>query len=387
MQPNHDGAERAVEHLRRITFTAAVVLSLAVLSLAVLAAPVPAGAETPPLLNWGEVVPTFHPGLDTSDANICTSGSHRCVESVLRTMARDLRKLARSCDHNAIFQLGYMRTTEAYYESSQIPGFYADVPWMHHYDAVFAEYYLGPQRAWTRGDLAGVPPVWQEAYAAADGQELTAVGNFLMGMNAHINRDLPFVLADIGLTAADGRSRKPDHEKVNEFLNQVGDDLSPEMAARFDPTWDTNPDDDVFSGLAVQQVIQEWRERAWTNAYLMAYAPAPIPELVAQGIETSSAELARTIRSAMTATPEQRDSRNAWCAEHWDDWDGGDGVYFDGQEEPVVTAPSFAPVVAIADLVELDALGVRVDVSPALGITVTLVGPLDDALVTDAPLL
>jgi hypothetical protein len=338
-----------------------------------------AGATTPPLLNWGEIVPTFHPGLDPSSSNVCTAGSHRCVESILRTMARDLHKLARTCDHDAIFQLGYMRTTEAYYESSQIPGFYADVPWMHHYDATFAEYYLAPQRAWARGDLAAVPPAWQEAFAAAAGEELTATGNFLMGMNAHINRDLPFVLRDIGLTAPDGSSRKPDHERVNEFLNQVGDDLTPEMVARFDPTFDSSDDDDLFTGLAIQQVIQEWRERAWANAWLMAHAPAPIPDLVAEGIETAAAQIAVQIRGAMTATPEQTAARNAWCAVHWDDWDGGDGTFFDGQEEPVVAAPSFAPVLATTDLSTLEALGVRVDVSPALGISATLVEPTPTA--------
>jgi hypothetical protein len=336
-------------------------------------------AQTPPLVNWGEVVPTFHPGLDPSSSNICTSGSHRCVESVLRAMSREFHQLARRCDHKAIFQLGYLRTTEAYYESSQIPGFYADVPWMHHYDAVFAEYYLAPQRSWARGDAAAVPPAWREAFAAAEGRELSAVGDFLMGMNAHINRDLPLVLAEIGLTAPDGSSRKPDHERVNAFLNQVGDDLSPEMAARFDPTWDTSADDDLFTGLAVQQVIQEWRERAWTAAWMMAYAPAPIPDLVRQAVETGAAEIARDIRAATAVTPEEAAARDAWCAEHWDDWAGGDGTFFDGEAEPAVGAatvsPVLAPVAATTDLAALAALGVQVDVSPAAGVSITLVPP------------
>lgn len=356
---------------RRAALAAALVTALAAALLA--AGPArPAAADSPPLLNWGEIIPTFHPGLDPSSSNICSSGQARCVESVLRTMARDFRELARSCDHDAIFQLGYMRTTEAYYESSQIPGFYADVPWMHHYDAVFAEYYLGPQRAWERGRTDEVPPAWQEAFEAADGQELTALGNFLMGMNAHINRDLPFVVRDIGLTAPDGTSRKPDHEKVNEFLNHVGDDLTPEIVARFDPTFDSSPDDDLLTGLAVQQVIQEWRERAWTNAWLMAYAPAPIPDLVAQGIETASADIARAIRAATAATPEQTAARDAHCAEHWDDWDGGDGTFFDGETNPVLDLGATTAVLPTTDLTLLRALGVGVHASPAGGISITL---------------
>ncbi len=339
-----------------------------------LALPTAVRADTPPLLNWGEVLPGFTPGLDLSSANVCTNGSYKCVESALRTMARGLKTMARDCDHNAIFQLGYMRTTEAYYESAQIPGFYADVPWMHHYDAVFAEYYLGPQRAWDKGRMDEVPPSWQQAFGAADAQELSSIGNFLMGMNAHINRDLPFVLDDIGLTAPDGTSRKADHEKVNEFLNNVGDDLTPEMIARFDDQWDTNPDDNTLTGLAVQQVIQEWRERAWNNAWLMTYAPAPIPELVAQAIEEGSAQLAVQVRDGMQATPEETATRNAYCAVHHDDWDGGDGTYFDGAQEPAYDAPSFDAPNEPTTLDALAALGVVVDVSLAHGVTITVPG-------------
>ncbi|MEE8600569.1 DUF5995 family protein [Euzebya tangerina] len=334
--------------------------------------------EPPPLVNWGELIPGFTPGLDTSDSNVCKRGSHRCVESVLRSMSRTFHQLARRCDHNAIFQLGYMRTTEAYYESSQIPGFYDDVPWMHHYDAVFAEYYLGPQRAWRHNRVSDVPPVWREAFASADAQELSSTGNFLMGMNAHINRDLPFVLDDIGLTDADGNSRKPDHERVNEFLNNVGDDLSPEMIARFDPTWDTNPDDDVLTGFAVQQVIQEWRERAWNAAWLMTYAPEPVAHLVAQGIESGSAELAGLIRQATAASDAERDARNAYCAENWHNWDGGDGTYFDGQDEPLIDAPSFDVPNPTDDLQALAALGVQVEVSIEFGIEITVAPSLLD---------
>ncbi len=335
--------------------------------------PSPAAAASAPLLNWGQIVPTFHPGLDPSSSNVCVAGKDKCVESVIRSMSRDLAKLARSCDHNAIFQLGYLRTTEAYYESSQIPGFYRDVPWMHHYDATFAEYYIGPQRAWDKGRVDEVPPAWREAFGSADAQELTSIGNFLMGMNAHINRDLPFVLRDIGLTAPDGSSRKADHEKVNEFLSHVGDDLSPEMVARFDPQWDTNPDDDALTGFAVQQVIQEWRERAWNSAWLMAYAPAPVPDLVAQGIEAGSAQLAAIIRESQQATDAQRQVRNDWCAEHGRDWDGGDGVFFDGQDNPAYDAPSLSAVNPTVTIDQLAQLGVRVDVSLEHGVSVTLV--------------
>lgn len=348
-------------------------------------------ASTPPLLNWGELLPGFTPGLDLSDANECTSGSHRCVESVIRKMNRDLRKLARSCDHNAIFQLGYTRTTEAYYESSQIPGFYDDVPWMHHYDAVFASYYTQPQQAWERGDVNAVPPAWREAFSAADAQELTALGNFLMGMNAHINRDLPFVLADIGLTDEDGNSRKPDHERVNEFLNNVADDMGPEIQARFDPTWS---DSDPLTGFVVAQVIQEWRERAWNAAWWMTYGDPITADAVARGIEAGSAAVAEMIRGTFTLTDEERAARNAFCAENGMSYDGFDGTYFDdpavdfsdamldlpAPDEPVLTDLQTLPLPEV-DLGALGQLGVTVDVSIQDGVSVS-VAPLLQATVS-----
>jgi hypothetical protein len=37
---------------------------------------------------------------------------------------------------------------------------------------------------------------------------VTGSGDLLLGISAHVNRDLPFVLASLGLVAPDGTSRK-----------------------------------------------------------------------------------------------------------------------------------------------------------------------------------
>src|SRR3546814_15182244 len=63
-------------------------------------------------------------------------------------------------------------------------------------------------------------------------------GSLFLGMNAHINRDLPFVLAEIGLVKPDGTSRKPDHDRVNEFLAATNTYLLTEAAKYLDPTID-----------------------------------------------------------------------------------------------------------------------------------------------------
>src|SRR3546814_16973991 len=105
-------------------------------------------------------------------------------------------------------------------------------------------------------------------------------------MNAHINRDLPFVLAEIGLVKPDGTSRKPDHDRVNEFLAATNKYLLTEAAKYLDPTLDDVeiPGTTIDNSTTVQ-VIVAWREQAWRNA----------ERLVAAGSEAERAAVARQI--------------------------------------------------------------------------------------------
>ena len=74
---------------------------------------------------------------------------------------------------------------------------------------MFADYYFEQFDDWHAGRIDQVSPAWRIAFHAADAQQVTGMGNVFLGMNAHVNRDLPFVLAEIGLVKPDGTSRKP----------------------------------------------------------------------------------------------------------------------------------------------------------------------------------
>ncbi|MDQ3607857.1 MAG: DUF5995 family protein, partial [Actinomycetota bacterium] len=143
--------------------------------------------------------------------------------------------------------------------------------------------------------------------------------NMLLGINAHIQRDLPFVLAEIGLVKSDGSSRKADHDKVNEFLNKVSDDLIPELARRFDPTVDDGNSPGWIDDLATFQAVPAWRETAWRHAErLVAADSAEERAQVAQEIEGYAASQALLIRSATAyGLLEDSRSRDAFCADNW----------------------------------------------------------------------
>ncbi len=268
-----------------------------------------AEAEDPLFVNWSELLPGLTSGYDPSDANDCKAGRIQCVDSVIREMDRRLGFLARDCDHNAVFALAYLRTTEEYRRAVLEPGFFADPGFLNHYDAVFARYYFDAIDDWyKRNKRDRVAPAWQVAFEASDARRVTGTGSMLLGISAHINRDLPFVLAEIGLIAPDGTSRKADHNKVNEFLNRVA--FYAEARDRFDPTIQG---EGAPGGI---HLVIGWREQAWRNAEALVSAPTPEARaLVAQGIETAAYLEALNIRTATAYGLFQSSAaRDAHCA-------------------------------------------------------------------------
>ena len=134
---------------------------------------------------------------------------------------------------------------------------------------------------------------------------MNGIGNILLGMSAHVNRDLPVVLAAIGLVKPDGSSRKPDHDKVNVFLNSVIDPLLAESAARYDPVVDdTQINGTQLDDTALMQILVAWREQAWRNAEALVSAPTPDARALVQAqIEQTAAIEANLLIIATAYTP------------------------------------------------------------------------------------
>ena len=133
---------------------------------------------------------------------------------------------------------------------------------------------------------------------------MTGTGDLLLGINAHVNRDLPFVLASMGLVRPDGQSGKPDFDKADLFLNDASDALMGELSQRFDSTIDDVNDPLGLSYASVMQLLTTWREAAWRNAEALVNAPnAAARALVAQGIENAANAAAHTILLTQAYTP------------------------------------------------------------------------------------
>jgi hypothetical protein len=290
----------------------------ALLALSLLLAPGAARAEDPSFVGWTALLPGLTSDYEPSSENDCAAGRTRCVDAVIREMERRFDPLAQACDHDAIFSLTYLRTTEEYRRTIEDPTFFEDTRFVNHEDAVFARYYFEAYDNWNAGRISAVPRAWAIAFNAADQRAVSAAGNIALGINAHVQRDLPFVLAAIGLVTADGSSRKRDHDRVDEFLNRVADELYPEIARRFDPTLDDSELPGTADNFAEFQIIPTWREIAWRNAERLVSAPsAGARAQVAADIEAYAASQAQTLRAIYEYGPlGSSAARDAYCAVH-----------------------------------------------------------------------
>jgi hypothetical protein len=122
--------------------------------------------------------------------------------------------------HPAGFFLGtYTRTTRAVAAALE-QGLFEDPAWVEEWDVVFADLYLEALEAY-REAPARAPRPWRIAFGADP--RLHAVGHVLLGMNAHINYDLPQALLAVVPPEAFAdpeviASRRRDHERIDDVL-------------------------------------------------------------------------------------------------------------------------------------------------------------------------
>lgn len=301
--------------LRRAALTLVAGLSVA------LAVPAPASAQIDDVaVTWNAWLPAYVDEFQPASADDCLAGRDACATKTVREMVKRLDTLAASCSHNAVFALAYNRISQGYIwirDTQDADGspHYDDRDGLNFIVEVFARAYFYAYDEWAKG---GNPPAaWKLALNASRDKLVTGSGDLLLGISAHINRDLPFVLAASGLVSPDGTSRKPDYDKVNVLLYQLTKPLTAEQAQRFDPSMA-----DGSEGLldpATFQAIVGWRERAWRNAEALVSAKSAAErDLVAQRIEADAVAEGSLILASTAYVPPltTTKARDTHCASH-----------------------------------------------------------------------
>ncbi|HVE68207.1 MAG TPA: DUF5995 family protein, partial [Solirubrobacteraceae bacterium] len=289
------------------------VLLAAVLSLALAA---PAAAQDSAYSDWNAAYAGF-PSNVGRDANLdCTGGSRACIDRTIGEMYRRFHTVIPRCDHNAVFSLTYIRVTEDIRRGID-EGFYgSELVWINHLDAIFARVYFAAYDNWAAGRRALVPPAWRIAFDSARERRVTGLGNLLLAMNGHINRDFPFMLWHAGVAKADGRSRKPEHDSGNARLRALYKPMLTELAHRFDETIDDyDAPGTEFDDEAIFSTLVGWREGAWRNAERLAAARTDAERRsIAADIELQAEAEAQFIHANTIYKPgESAAARDARC--------------------------------------------------------------------------
>src|SRR5919112_232736 len=101
-------------------------------ALSLLLAPAAAHAEDPLFIGWTNLLPGATLPYDPDGATICQRGSVQCVKNVIKTMQKAFNTLASQCDHDVIFSLSYLRTTQKYLQTiTNNPSFFHDTPFVN----------------------------------------------------------------------------------------------------------------------------------------------------------------------------------------------------------------------------------------------------------------
>jgi hypothetical protein len=187
---------------------------------------------------------------------------------------------------NRPFALLYLRTTEGMRDANNAGEFSDPLFWDREVIPTFANYYLDAYAAWRRGDSSEVDPAWRIAFRTAP-DRLNCTQMLYLGINAHINNDLAFMIEDMG-----GRYLYPDHLHVDDVLvfrtrpvayPEIQRELCPGL---FSETVPPTADVDIFG----------WRRLAWDNAQRLLSAPTERErDAIARQIRQHAQDKAREI--------------------------------------------------------------------------------------------
>jgi len=197
------------------------------------------------------------------------------INGVIVHMEELLRELTAGDDRARIFHAAYLRVTCAVRDAIR-DGAFEDPDWVERWDVAFACLYLEALDRWRRGQVPSSP--WTIAFGATR-SKLQPVRHVLLGINAHINYDLPqallAVISDEEFADAEiMRRRGADHERIDVLLSsRVA--VEDKALAEEELPGDRTLIDHLMQPLnraATKRFLREARRKVWQNAVVLSGA-------------------------------------------------------------------------------------------------------------------
>jgi Family of unknown function (DUF5995) len=225
------------------------------------------------------------------------------IDAVISRMTDLGEELRADGDRRIAFHDTYLRTTRAVADALNA-GFFADPDWVERWDVAFARLYLDALAAARQGQPVAKP--WEVAFGtAANRQDLPPLRHVLLGMNAHINYDLPQALLAVISDeefgdAAVRAAREADHRRIDDLLSErvsaEDEELKRLEISRSLQDRLLEP----LNRMATRRFLREARARVWANALALSGArqqgDGSLPRELAALEELSGARVADLVQ-------------------------------------------------------------------------------------------
>jgi hypothetical protein len=222
------------------------------------------------------------------------------LDDLLVVMRRHLDRFDAACDNRAAFLRVYATMTACVRERLDQP-FFLDRAWIERVAVRFAWWYFDALDRWERS--ASPPPAWGFAFDVARRQQGFLLQDILLGMNAHINNDLPLVVAAILREEGDETPltravrRRFDHDQINRVLHLIIPTVEVEIARHYGRL--VLPLGKVMGTLDQSLStfgLKTWRDNVWRNATFLLAAETPAErEQVVRMIQEDALHVAQAI--------------------------------------------------------------------------------------------
>jgi hypothetical protein len=162
------------------------------------------------------------------------------------------------------FNFLYLRVTQAV-NNAAANSMFRDPLWINSLDVLFANlYFAAVSAAQTEG--ARIPPAWQPLFESRFQSGIAKLQYALVGMNAHINRDLPVALTQLAVDVEGYPSSSTDRYQDYLFVNGLPANVEEQVKGVFV--------DELSSNASLADRIANWnieqaRSAAWKNGLIM----------------------------------------------------------------------------------------------------------------------
>ena len=173
-------------------------------------------------------------------------------------------------DARAVFAGAYLVITSAMHDALRDRRF-LDTPWVETYLTTFANLYLQATAQYENDLVHGsgeAPPAWALAFQTCQVKNISPLAHLLLGVNAHVNRDLSLALVHAGIHTR-RNERYEDHVRVNEVLNAAVNDLQAKVTEQAPALAHLDALFGNWDERIACRVVSWARDTAWKNAVVL----------------------------------------------------------------------------------------------------------------------